>query len=380
MDWLVGAAFAAVWCFSSPNSTPPPLMRGVRVVHAYAPSAVGLYRHHPHASVRETYLLSTASSDDIQGTTNRTDGLPNQGAMNLLPSTSITPSTTHRRSTRLLPLALLPLDSEPIKSTPSWNDDLVDLSNLASLLCVLDCTLLPFVSVAIPALSWGVGAISATTAVAPVGSDDSLASALSATLSYLPAVSHTIALYFVIPVGLLTTIVNYFFGHKKIRYSLLSLAGVAVIYVANSSSEVGIPTVDRWLASGDILAVHHGRHVHNACGAFVGAATGMIAHTCPEGLWAHRVTNSLGCALLLGSNYLSKKYMEGKGQGCPASTLTEVWDGSRAVCPPGCNCNVSSRGASSSSNAGEDVFFEWGRTPGDERGSESSQSITRLRR
>ena len=240
-----------------------------------------------------------------------------------------------------------------IEST-SWKDRLIDVSNLASLLCVLDCTLLPFVSIAIPALSWGVGIITGSAAIT---SSNPIMASLSSFMTYLPAISHGIALYFVLPVGLLTSIVNYFFGHKEIRFSLLSIVGIALIYAANGSG-VGIPSVDTWLNSmGIVASAHtgHGAHVHDMCGAVVGAATGMMAHTCPEGL-AHRMTNTLGCAFLLGSNYASKKYMENKSEsGCAASALAEAWGGDsggkKYVCPPGCSCEQP--------KVDEELFFQW---------------------
>ncbi len=274
----------------------------------------------------------------------------------------------------------------------SWKERLLDVSNFASLLCVLDCTLLPLVSIAIPALSWGVGFIigsgGASTAVPP---------ALSAFLAYLPVLSHGIALYFVIPVGLLTTVINFFFGHREVKFSMSALFGVALIYAANSSTGVGIPSIDAWLQSTGIVAggVHdHAGHVHNACGAVVGAATNMLTHTCPEG-WAHRMTNTVGCGFLLGSNYASRKYMEEKNSGCAASALAEAWGGDSAgrpmVCPPGCGCERPSFGTkgSSSSRLGGETFFQWERaSPDSERsslggkpsGAAGGRLFTRLRR
>ena len=259
----------------------------------------------------------------------------------------------------------------------SWKERLLDVSNFASLLCVLDCTLLPLVSIAIPALSWGLGLI--------LGSGGSLSTAtmppaLSAFLAYLPALSHGIALYFVIPVGLLTTIINYFFGHREVKFSMAALFGVTLIYVANSSAGVGIPSIDAMLHSAGIVAggVHdHAGHVHNACGAMVGAATNMMAHTCPEG-WAHRMTNTLGCAFVLGSNCASRKYMEEKNSGCAASALAEAWGGDsgrQIVCPPGCGCEKPSFGTKgSSSRTGGEMFFQW------ERKSPVSERSSRFRR
>ena len=294
---------------------------------------------------------------------------------NQLSSSSMVSTTNARRMISNRKMTGLPLDSDiPLFQSPnnqlsqeynnsptvkteatSWKERLVDVSNLASLLCVLDCTLLPFVSIAIPALSWGVGIITGSAAIT---SSNPIMASLSSFTAYLPAISHGIALYFVIPVGLLTTIVNYFFGHKEIRFSLLSIVGVALIYAANGLG-VGIPSLDSWLNSmGIVASAHtgHGAHVHDMCGAVVGAATGMMAHTCPEGL-AHRMTNTLGCAFLLGSNYASKKYMENKSEsGCAASALAEAWGsgdsgGKKYVCPPGCSCE--------SPKVDEELFFQW---------------------
>ena len=220
-------------------------------------------------------------------------------------------------------------------------------------------------------------------------------SGLKRTSHYAPAFDQWIPRSLVggdIPVGVLTTIVNYFFGHKEVKFSLLSLVGVALIYVANSSSGVGIPNIDSWLQASGIVAMeghaHHGHHVHDACGAMVGAATGMMAHTCPEGL-AHRMTNTLGCAFLLGSNYASRKYMEEKSSGCAASAMAEAlsWGGDEnggksLVCPPGCNCEAPSYGTSSTSRVGDETFFQWERSnpAGNGRRTNREGFTTRLRR
>eukprot|EP00581_Thalassiosira_minuscula_P012925 CAMPEP_0183720954 /NCGR_PEP_ID=MMETSP0737-20130205/13429_1 /TAXON_ID=385413 /ORGANISM="Thalassiosira miniscula, Strain CCMP1093" /LENGTH=474 /DNA_ID=CAMNT_0025950911 /DNA_START=62 /DNA_END=1486 /DNA_ORIENTATION=- len=381
---------------------------------------------------RKTRLFSTADYDSggraapMEASTNGTMTATNDEALdNLLPPTMISNSRMMSRpgvpggvpalpktgpsSSVLLPLSESIPSASVLKSNnnmlseysaedaannqpTTWKERLVDVSNLASLLCVLDCTLLPFVSIAIPALSWGMELVTGTSAVA-----STTAPWLSSFLSALPAISHGIALYFVIPVGLLTTLVNYFFGHKEVRFSLTSLLGVALIYVANSHVGVGIPGVDAWLHSVGIASssagISHGHHahVHDTCGAALGAATGMMSHTCPEGL-AHRLTNTVGCALLLGSNYYSKKYMEERRRGCAASALAEAWGGDaaggRAVCPPGCNCRPAAQtygaGGASGSRVGGDTFFQWERNSGDARrgrsGAGGGRSFSRFRR
>ena len=52
----------------------------------------------------------------------------------------------------------------------------------------------------------------------------------------------------------------------------------------------------------------------------------MLSHTCPsgEGL-VHRLTNTLGCAFLLGSNYYGRKYSRGV---CVANALSGAFGGS----------------------------------------------------
>jgi hypothetical protein len=259
----------------------------------------------------------------------------------------------------------------PEQSNSSWKDRLIDISNIASFLCVLDCTLLPLVSIALPAVSWVASGFT-------VGSsNNAILNGMSSMLAYLPALGHGIALFFVIPVGLLTTVVNYFFGHKELRFSLAALFGLLVIYAANSNG-VGIASVDSFLTSWGMATHTHGNaHVHDACGAIVGATTGMLTHSCGEG-WAHRLTNTVGCAFLLGSNYYGRKYTEKQSRGCAASALAEAWGSGndagrrRPVCLPGCGCEQPSYGAnrvSSNAQNGGEMFFSWDRTAGaDPRG------------
>ena len=275
--------------------------------------------------------------------------------------------------------------SQP-QSTSSWKDRLIDISNIASFLCVLDCTLLPLVSIALPALSWLAGSM-------PIGSsNNALLAGFASITDFLPALGHGIALFFVIPVGLLTTLVNYFFGHKQLRFSSAALFGIFLIFAANSNTGTGIATIDSFLTSSGIATHSHGGHVHDTCGAMLGAATGMLTHSCGAG-WAHRLTNTVGCAFLLGSNHYGKKYMEIQKKGCVANAFAEAWGGNDAgestVCPPGCGCESPAYGASkvntNAQNGGE-MFFSWDKAAiGDSRkqkvsaGSISGRSKGRFR-
>ncbi|KAL7466339.1 hypothetical protein ACHAXS_006655 [Conticribra weissflogii] len=240
----------------------------------------------------------------------------------------------------------------------SWKDRLMDVSNIASFLCVLDCTLLPLVSVAIPALSWMVGSITSLVgaSLGTTTTTNSVLLALSSVMAAIPAIGHAIALYFVIPVGILTTVVNYVFGHKELRFSLPALLGIMLIYTANSNG-IGISSVDSWLASVGIIAQTHAHHAHGVCSSVLG-------HSCTLG-WTHRLTNTLGCAFLLGSNYLSRKFMEENRQGCAASAMAKALggEGTLAVCPPGCGCENPVRYGAGGYGVAEiegETFFQWG--------------------
>lgn len=241
-----------------------------------------------------------------------------------------------------------------------------------------------------PALSWGAGVVggNAIGAAAAAGAGSGM---MNAILTYLPTLSHGIALYFVIPMGIVTSIINYYYGHGELKFSIFSLMGLALIFVANSNV-MGLVGGSLGM---EVAHLHHHHHAHDACGAMIGAATSMMAHTCPpivgegaEGL-VHRLTNTIGCVFLLGSNYAGKKYMEkvkessNSARGCAASAFSDAWGGgdksgeegraragSMFVC--GCvDCGPSygagsALGASSSRREGEN-FFQWKQSSGRRR-------------
>jgi len=342
---------------------------------AYSQIRRGYHCHHSHSQLP---LVRMNSDDAFDGTaTNSTTAVPCNPQVEEFGSTTThfpnshayrstsvgRPRSTNSSNNRLSPLSLLPLSITKALPPPTtttkggggiinWKERLVDISNIASLLCVLDCTILPLISIAIPLYSWSVGLLSSggggianmNTASTGVMTDyiamsaggnnnnNWLVSAISTLMnSQLPSISHNIALYFVIPLGLVTSIVNYIVGHKQVRFTLLSFLGLVLIYIANSNIIISSSIIDiTWVQhSWDVIisnTVHSHEHVHDACGAIVGAATGMLSHTCPsgEGL-VHRLTNTLGCAFLLGSNYYGRKYSRGV---CVANALSEAFGGS----------------------------------------------------
>jgi MerC mercury resistance protein len=138
-------------------------------------------------------------------------------------------------------------------------DDLRQVSNFASMLCVLDCTVLPIMTVALPLLG-----------IMNLG---------PARMDFLHHLGHKLALYFVLPVGGSTGLLNYL-SHKKKWIASLTAVGLVLVGFANS----------------------HIRYL-----PFFGHVE--LLHVIQHGPM-HRVVNIVGCGFLLGSNYLSQK------QGC----------------------------------------------------------------
>jgi hypothetical protein len=141
-----------------------------------------------------------------------------------------------------------------------WRDKLSRVSNWASLLCVLDCTILPVITVVVPLL----GLSSAS----------------------VHAVGHAIALYFVLPVGILTTALNYRVGHRNTTIAALGVLGLLCILVSNGGCSLG--------------------HVVEHWNGYEWQTLGYWLHQVGHGL-LHRLVNVMGCVCLMGSNYLSRK-------------------------------------------------------------------------
>jgi hypothetical protein len=144
-------------------------------------------------------------------------------------------------------------------------DRMRQVSNVASFLCLLDCTILPIVTVALPLLG-----------IFTVGSSQ---------LEFFHELGHSLALYFVLPVGSVTMVTNYL-SHRKTWIATLAMMGLLLVGLANYSSHHPPPLL---LGSTSLSWLGHVLHT--------------IQH---DGPW-HRVVNISGCALLLGSNYLSQQ-------------------------------------------------------------------------
>ena len=144
------------------------------------------------------------------------------------------------------------------------------ISNYASLLCIIDCTVLPILSFAMPAMSFlGGGAYEHT----------------------LHEIGHAVALYFVLPVGSTSAISNYATQkNKKILPLLGAFLGLFFIYAANGSIR-SLPIIGSLISS----SVAHSLH----CGGAL-----------------HRIFNLCGCGLLIVSNRISHKAVHSAEGGC----------------------------------------------------------------
>lgn len=144
----------------------------------------------------------------------------------------------------------------------SLKERLLKASNFASLLCVLDCTILPVITLVLPLIG--------------------IVAASPAQMEWLHELGHSLALWFVLPVGGLATSLNYS-NHGKTWIAALGYMGLTAVVAAN-------------------IGCHH----HNVLPGVVGHWLHHVLHAVHHGIW-HRVTNLAGCALLLTSNYLSHK-------------------------------------------------------------------------
>ena len=170
-----------------------------------------------------------------------------------------------------MPEATIPTPTEKVEEAAPFAK-LQKISNFASILCVLDCTILPIVTVFFPLLG-----------IVNIGAER---------LELLHELGHSIAMFFVLPVGGLTSILNYI-SHKRKWITSLGAIGLTMIALANSHFFSHLPVV------GELEIIHQIHHNHVL----------------------HRFVNILGCAFLLGSNYLSQK------QGCAHHDHNHSHDG-----------------------------------------------------
>lgn len=163
------------------------------------------------------------------------------------------------------------LPCSPSAEDKSLQKKISNISNIASMLCVLDCTVLPIITFLLPLFGVATSPSQAKT---------------------LHEIGHYVALFFVLPIGGLTATVNYFtHPNKSSIHNLLSLSaiiGLSLIYAANGGHHSPILSV----------LPHEVAHALH-CNAIV-----------------HKAVNISGCAMLLGSSYLWHKVGTEDGGRC----------------------------------------------------------------
>jgi MerC mercury resistance protein len=187
-------------------------------------------------------------------------------------------------------------NQESARKVLLWKDKLLQFSNVASILCIMDCTILPFLTLVVPLL--GVLSTTLPTAALPVHA-----------ATWIHTVSHQLTFYFVLPVGLLATTTNYIYSHRKKWITAIGWLGLCLILVANigSTSATG--------CCGTI--VHHHEPVLSSIVPSSQRATTFLLgrwfdlhaiqsvfEMVQHGIY-HRITNLTGCSFLILSNYIS---------------------------------------------------------------------------
>jgi len=161
----------------------------------------------------------------------------------------------------------------------SWKERFRRVSNIASILCVLDCTLLPICTFLLPLLGMGFSVERA---------------------KWIHKLGHSVALFFVLPVGTLTTVLNYS-THRRTQILFIACLGLFLIYTANANydNHSEYLPLQHLHPNEKQHDNHHHRHhwSHDAMHLNYGT-------------FHHRIFNILGCTLLMGSNYLSRQFLK----------------------------------------------------------------------
>mmetsp|Transcript_15954 Transcript_15954/g.30987 ORF Transcript_15954/g.30987 Transcript_15954/m.30987 type:complete len:258 (+) Transcript_15954:61-834(+) len=134
-------------------------------------------------------------------------------------------------------------------------------ATIAGFLCILDCTALPIVVLVMQLSGF----------------------ASPSTSARLHELGHKLALYFVLPIGGTATLSN-FLVHRRLPITFGALLGLAAVFATNG----------------------HGGPLR--------LLPGSLRHQLHHGV-THKVVNLLGCALLIGSNYVSHRMAHANGCG-----------------------------------------------------------------
>jgi uncharacterized protein YceK len=183
------------------------------------------------------------------------------------------------------------------KSITTWKEKLLQFSTIASILCVIDCTILPILTLVLPLL----GMMSAVNTILPMN-------------HLIHHYGHLMTIYFVLPVGFFATTTNYLYNHRKKWITAIGWFGLTLILAANSGTG----------GCGSMLEHVHA-HAHQSTHHVVANAVTVptdlpfwdgivqlvlsIRNTIQHGIY-HRITNLSGCAFLIVSNYISHQHQK----------------------------------------------------------------------
>ena len=190
-----------------------------------------------------------------------------------------------------------------------FTDKLVTLSHFASLLCVLDCTILPVLLFVLPLV--GVLIPSASTSTWMVAVNE----------QWLHALGHQLAIWFVLPVGTLSTLLGWYSTTTttttRPQQVVVQQAQGASRMTSNDSSNTTTITLVLGLLGLSLIAITNagcslahfvedygrlGHVLHNVLHILSGHDAGSF------GQWMHRLVNIVGCACLMTANKRTKDY------------------------------------------------------------------------
>jgi len=128
------------------------------------------------------------------------------------------------------------------KPLTTWRSQLLQAGNFASLLCAVDCTVLPVVTLMFPLMGM----------------------AAPSSLDWLHEAGHAVALGFVLPVGGSATLLNYFYAHRQRSIASLGCLGLVLVTVANvPHSALHLLDQRQWFVLHSLLhATNHGSIHH----------------------------------------------------------------------------------------------------------------------
>lgn len=174
-----------------------------------------------------------------------------------------------------------------------WKKNAVIMSQIASWLCVVDCTLLPIMTTLFPLLG--------------------VATSSLPNQEWVHDLGHSLALFFVLPVGLINALIA--FPTDTLFYYVSIIIGTVdknTPYTKNGSSaanttqELSLFTMTFF----GLSFVYAANAEHDM--PLISTLPHHIAHDLHCGTLLHKTVNLCGCALMLVSNYLSYRYNKNK--------------------------------------------------------------------